>query len=161
MQVLIYFLGICTTICTFFSIIEKNPIYSILFLLGSFIFISGILFSIGSCFPAIIELVIYSGAVIVLFIFVIMMLNLKEICNFQKKKITTYIFTLASISISFLFFIILCKSIFSLKILSLKPSTITTKIIGSKLFSKYYLIVELISILLLSALIVSFKIGKK
>jgi NADH-quinone oxidoreductase subunit J len=57
---------------------RRNPIYGALSLVGCFFFLAGIYVLLGAQLIAIIQVMVYAGAVMVLFVFVIMLLNLKE-----------------------------------------------------------------------------------
>ncbi|USS94590.1 NADH-quinone oxidoreductase subunit J family protein [Buchnera aphidicola] len=147
------FLSIMFTILVIF---QNNPIYSLLFLILSFLSISGIYFSIGAFLIGSLETIIYAGAIMVLFIFVIMMLNLGKKFLIKERKLKSktsfFISFFCLIIIFFLFFKILlnldnrtiCSFYFNIKNLSLT------------LFNKYIGIVEVSSLLLLSALIIVF-----
>ncbi len=67
---------------SFFSAImvvtRKNPVYSILFLVLTFFCFAGFYVMLGASFLAAIQIIVYAGAIMVLFLFVIMMLNLRE-----------------------------------------------------------------------------------
>jgi NADH-quinone oxidoreductase subunit J len=78
-EYLIIFFGLLSIICSLCIILNKNPIYSILFLILTFCNISFIMILLNVEFIAIIFLIVYVGAISVLFLFVIMMLNLKII----------------------------------------------------------------------------------
>ena len=71
------FLIICILLCSIFLIISKNPIFSILFLILVFCGCTGILILFGVDFIGLLFIVIYVGAIAVLFLFVVMMLDLK------------------------------------------------------------------------------------
>ncbi|QCI19265.1 NADH-quinone oxidoreductase subunit J [Buchnera aphidicola] len=160
MQILFYLLATCSIISTLLTIFQKNPIYAIIYLLCSLLCISSILFLFGSFFAASVQIIIYAGAVMVLFIFIIMMLNIKHISDLNLtyfKKIYLFIGL-------FIIFIILKKTLnpifntFNNK--NIHISIVDTQLIGGNLFTNYIVLVELISILLLSALIVSLYIEK-
>lgn len=68
---------ICIIILSFFVIVTKNPITSVLFLIGVYILTSFLFMILGAEFLSIILVIIYVGAVAILFIFVIMMLNIR------------------------------------------------------------------------------------
>ena len=59
-------------------IFRRNPIYGALSLVGCFFFLSGIYVLLAAHLIAILQILVYAGAVMVLFVFVIMLLNLKE-----------------------------------------------------------------------------------
>ena len=74
---LIYFFSIVLILSSIMVIIAKNPLHSVLFLVSSFLSSSIILFLFESEFLALFFLIIYLGAIAVLFLFVVMMLNIK------------------------------------------------------------------------------------
>jgi NADH-quinone oxidoreductase subunit J len=83
---LFYFFSTLTTICGILVISSKNPIHSILFLVLVFFNVSGLLIMLGVEFLALLFLIVYVGAIAVLFLFIIMMLSIK----IPEYKITIY-----------------------------------------------------------------------
>lgn len=69
--------SICSIVCGIFVIISKNPIISVLFLIGLFFNISAYLMLIGMNFIGISYLLVYVGAVSILFIFILMLINIR------------------------------------------------------------------------------------
>jgi NADH-quinone oxidoreductase subunit J len=82
MSVIFFFLILFTSI---FVILVENPVQSVLFLILSFLNSSLLLFIIGIEFISFIFVIVYVGAIAVLFLFVIMMLNIGPIETFSKK----------------------------------------------------------------------------
>ena len=74
---LINILAFSTLLSSIFSITSKNPVISVLFLIGTFVLSAGYLILIGINFIGISYIIVYVGAIAVLFLFVIMMINLK------------------------------------------------------------------------------------
>jgi NADH-quinone oxidoreductase subunit J len=74
---LFYFFSSLSILSSFFVITTKNPVFSILFLILSFVNVSCLLFLLNFEFLPISFLIIYVGAIAVLFLFVLMMLNIK------------------------------------------------------------------------------------
>src|SRR5204863_199322 len=70
-------------------IFRRNPIYGALSLVGCFFFLSGVYVLLGAHLIAILQVLVYAGAVMVLFVFVIMLLNLKE-AEMGEKRITAW-----------------------------------------------------------------------
>ena len=68
------FAGICTT-CAFMVIAARNPVHSVLYLILTFVNAAGLFVLMGAEFLAMILIVVYVGAVAVLFLFVVMMLD--------------------------------------------------------------------------------------
>lgn len=87
--ILFYFLSFLLLISALIVISSKNSIYSILFLAFSFILSAGILLLLDCEFIALIFIIIYVGAISVLFLFIIMMLDIKT--STSKKDILKYL----------------------------------------------------------------------
>lgn len=70
-------ISIISILCGIFIIISKNPIISVLFLIGLFLSISGYLMLLGFNFIALSYLLVYIGAVSILFLFILMLINIR------------------------------------------------------------------------------------
>lgn len=161
MELVFYILGIVSIISTVLVIVNSNPIYALIYLIISLLSISGIFFILGGVFAAVLEIIIYAGAIMVLFVFVLMLLNLGN--NIEKKekkwlKMTNWT-TIGILSVSFLMTLIYVVSLVSNT--DIYSILINTKMVGISLFGPYIFIVELSSILLLSALVAVFHFGKE
>nr|YP_010338851.1 NADH dehydrogenase subunit 6 [Neorhodella cyanea]UNJ18801.1 NADH dehydrogenase subunit 6 [Neorhodella cyanea] len=88
LSLLFYFFSSLVLICAIITVISTNAIYSILFLILLFFNFSCSLLLIGSEFLGILFLIVYVGAVAILFLFVIMMLNIKF--NIYSDKLGFY-----------------------------------------------------------------------
>ena len=75
--ILINILAFSTLLSGVFSITSKNPVISVIFLIGTFVLSAGYLILIGINFVGISYIIVYVGAIAVLFLFVIMMINIK------------------------------------------------------------------------------------
>jgi NADH-quinone oxidoreductase subunit J len=71
-----YILAVVTIIATLFAITEKHAVHAIVYLVSSFFSLSVIFYLLGAPLVAVFEVIIYAGAIMVLFLFVIMMLDL-------------------------------------------------------------------------------------
>jgi NADH-quinone oxidoreductase subunit J len=98
---LFYLFAAFSILCSLFVITTKNPVFSILFLVLSFCNVSGLLFLFNFEFLPIAFLVIYVGAIAVLFLFVLMMLNIK----LAELKENYFGFLPISIILSFVFIV--------------------------------------------------------
>jgi len=85
--ILFYIFAIGVLVAGAQVILRRNPIYGALSLVGCFFFLAGIYLLLSAPLIAILEIMIYAGAVMVLFVFVIMLLNLKEE-ELGEKKVT-------------------------------------------------------------------------
>ena len=73
---LFYILAIVTVIATIFAICEKHPVHAIVYLVTSFFALAAIFYLLSAPLVAMFEIIIYAGAVMVLFLFVVMILDL-------------------------------------------------------------------------------------
>lgn len=102
-----FILSFGIVISSSFVVFSSNPVYSLLWLVLSFVFSAGFLLILGSEFLALIFIVVYVGAIAVLFLFVVMLLDLK-LKNLQNKKnqiFSTMILMFGSFFFLFLLFL--------------------------------------------------------
>ena len=138
---------------------SKNPVHSVLFLILSFVNAAGLFILLGAEFLAMILVVVYVGAVAVLFLFVVMMLDI----NFVKLRegFLQYLpfgVILGIVLIIELGILFLTKNFSEMSLIeySLAPqitSTENTKLIGSVLYTKYFYLFQLSGLILLVAMI--------
>jgi len=158
MAIFLFFL--LSTVCVgavLGMIISKNQAYSALFLVLAFVCLGGLFGLLGAPFMAVVQIIIYAGAIMVLFIFVIMMINLRQGLSPEKKKWT--------IALSFvLALVLLLELILAAKGASLGQSpegSVSPKEIGQLLFTKYLYPFEITSILIIAALVGAIVLVKK
>jgi NADH-quinone oxidoreductase subunit J len=77
-QYAFYFLSFVSIMSALMVVFSKNPVYSVLFLIITFFSIAGHYFLLNAQFLAMVHIIVYAGAIMVLFLYVIMMLNLNE-----------------------------------------------------------------------------------
>lgn len=86
---LFYFLGVGLLTTAGTAIVLKNPMYSIISMIVSFFFISGLYLLLSVPFLAVIQIMVYAGAILVLFLFVIMLFDLQK-SEYQKDKFSKF-----------------------------------------------------------------------
>ena len=74
-MILFYALGVTAVVASLLVIAQRNPIYSVLLLIASFGALSGLYVLLDAPFVAVIQIIVYAGAIMVLFLFVVMLLN--------------------------------------------------------------------------------------
>jgi NADH-quinone oxidoreductase subunit J len=74
-QILFYAFAAVAVVGSLFVVLQRNPIYSVLSLIGAFFGLSGLYVLLEAPFVAIVQIIIYAGAIMVLFLFVVMLLN--------------------------------------------------------------------------------------
>lgn len=149
-----YLFSFIITACAVMVISSRNPVHSVLFLILAF-FNSGALFVIlGAEFLAMMLVIVYVGAVAVLFLFVVMMLNI----NFSKiKEGFQKYFPIGSL-IGFILFIEIILMVFSGDLLinnnnKLNDNIPNTHKIGSLLYTEYIYVFQLSGLILLVAMV--------
>jgi NADH:ubiquinone oxidoreductase subunit 6 (subunit J) len=147
---LYFVISLGIVISSSFVVFVSNPIYSLLWLVLSFLFSASFLLMLGCEFLALIFVVVYVGAIAVLFLFVVMLLDLK-FKNLKNKR--TQAFTAILVLVSCFLFLLLFLNSSSLKqeILNLDSSFINKKSTGTKSFVLYFLcIVDKISLVFIN-----------
>ncbi len=76
-QILFYVFAVAALICSLAVVIARNPVNSAMNMALCFGFVAAILFGMGAQFLGIVQLIVYAGAILVLFLFIIMMLDVK------------------------------------------------------------------------------------
>src|SRR6266571_2436944 len=74
-MILFYLFGLIAVVASLLVIAQRNPVYSVLLLITSFGALSGLYVLLQAPFVAVIQIIVYAGAIMVLFLFVIMLLN--------------------------------------------------------------------------------------
>ncbi len=160
MQNVFYFLAFLALLCSLMVVFSKNPIHSVLYLIITFFAIAGHYILLNAQFLAVVHIIVYAGAIMVLFLFVIMFLNLNTETEPQQSSIIKLAGSVAGGSLMLLFVAALKDTAL---ITNANPSTEIglVKTLGMTLFNSYLLPFELVSILFLAALIGAVTLGKK
>ncbi len=149
---------------------RKNPIISALWLIFNFFAVSGIYLLLKAQFIAIIQILVYAGAIMVLFLFVIMLLNLDRVEEFnfpEPEKTKKDYKKLTAVLLSIFLMLLLGYSVYygftgKLEEPSQEALNIgTAEFLGKKLFLEYSYQVEVIGLLLLAAIIGAVILAKK
>jgi len=149
---------------TFFTVTGRNPVHALLYLIVSLLAVALIFFVMGAPFAALLEVIVYAGAIMVLFVFVVMMLNLGEEAVAQERRLLA---PGAWLGPAVLCLVLLAEVIWlmhdgSMAAGALSPAgtEVTAKQVGIALYGPYLLAVELASMLLLGALVAAYHLGR-
>jgi NADH-quinone oxidoreductase subunit J len=85
-QILFWFLSVIALFSALMVITSKNPVHSVLWLIATFFSISGHYILLNAQFLAIVNIIVYAGAIMVLFLFVIMLMNLNKETEPRKNR---------------------------------------------------------------------------
>ena len=161
-QVLFWFLSVLTLGCALMVITSRNLIYSVLFLIITFFAISGFYILLNAQFLAIVNLIVYAGAIMVLFLFVIMLMNLNNDSEPQKKLWIKAAGALAGGCLLLVMIAALKSADYKGQIAETGKGEIgLIKNLGMTLFQEYVVPFEISSVLFLSAMVGAVVIGKK
>ncbi len=147
-------------ISSLMAITNRNAIHALLYLIISLLSISVIFYITGAPFIAALEVIVYAGAIMVLFIFVVMMLNIGLEEEFENKWLRRDMWIIPVI----LAIILLIIFVFALKGLhaGLPDSmVIGPKQVGISMFTTYLIAVEIAAVLLLAGIVGAYHLGKQ
>ena len=163
LEILFYALSAFAIVSAIMVLISKNPIHSVLWLILVFFAISGHYILLNAQFLAIVNIIVYAGAIMVLFLFVIMLMNVKKDKEPQKQHLVKFIGVIAGGSfLTLLIALVKQTSQLQGKTVLLKEGTIgLIHPLGKALFSDYVVPFEISSVLFLSAMVGAVIIGKK
>jgi NADH-quinone oxidoreductase subunit J len=166
---MIFFLVLAVTavLSGILMITRANPVNSALFLILNFIALAGMYLTLHAQFVAVIQILVYAGAIMVLVLFVIMLLNLQNDSPLREHlKSSQFIgVALAAVTLLLILQVLLWKggsTLDGMTAQSPHAATIgTVEHIGGVLFTEYVFVVEITSVLLLAAMIGAVVLAKK
>ena len=160
-QFLFFFIALVAVASAVYFVFAKNPLYAILSLIVTFFSIAALYVLLNAQFLGIVQIIVYAGAIMVLFLYVLMMLNLNA--KDESKKHNLLKFTgIISAGIIFVGMIGAYKGVAMTNATTNVDSQIgLTKNLGKLLFNEYVLPFELASMLILAGIVGSVVIGKK
>ncbi len=147
-------------ISTIFVITGKNAIHALLYLIVSFLSISVIFYLLDAPFIAALEVIIYAGAILVLFIFVTMMLNIVIEKKKEKKWLKPRMWVIPVI-LAVTLFVDLVFAVKSVPSHTIEKGIVLPKELGIAIFTRYLPAVEITAILLLIGVIGAYHLGSQ
>lgn len=160
MGALFYISSAVAILATIMVITRYHPIHALLYLVVSFLAIAVMFFTLGASFVGVLEVIIYAGAIMVLFIFVVMMLNLDKITSEQEKQwlkpnVWTGPAILCLILLGEMTYLLLQQNVPATPV-----NVIAPKAVAVSLFGEYVVAVELTGFLLMAGIVGAAHIGK-
>ena len=161
-----YLLAIVAILASLRVITRTNPVHALLNMIVTLLALSGIFFALGAPFAGALEIIVYAGAIMVLFVFVVMMLNLGTQSTLEEESWLSSSAWAVPAGLAF----IVGLTLFSLigmkhgfegmmpAFIGVEP--VTAKMIGAKLFTEYLLLVEIAGFLLLAGLVAAYHLAK-
>lgn len=155
-----YFLSFLAVLSALMVVFSRNPIYSVLYLVITFFSVGGHYLILSAEFLFAVHIIVYAGAIMVLFLYVIMLLNLNRDTEPQKKTVYKFAAVISG-GLLLLVFIGALKGAESAQVqLGANADIGLVKNLGSMLFNEFLLPFEIVSILLLAAMVGAVMLGK-
>lgn len=155
---LFYFLSFVAVLSALLVVLSRSPVHSVLYLIVTFFSIAGHYVLLNAQFLAVVHVIVYAGAIMVLFLYVIMLLNL----NKESEPHKSNLLKIAAAICAGLLMVVLVGSLKGTDMLVQQaPSDIGyVKNLGQVLFTDFLLPFEIASILLLAAMVGAVMLGK-
>ena len=164
--VIFYVFAFIAVVCALLVILQKNPIYSAVFLIVTLFSVAVLFLLLNAQFVAAVQVLVYAGAIMILFLFAIMLLNIK----YEEKAFSKL--TILKVSVIFITLILFIEFIYMIFIRKglgiagdMTPEKIAeagnVELIGKILFTKYLFPFEAASLVLLVAMIGVIVLAKK
>ena len=160
MQAMFYMSATVAILATLMMITELHAIHALLYLVVSLLAVAVVFLALGAPFVAALEAIVYAGAIVVLFIFVVMMLNVGEAAVKQERRWLTPLMWVGPVV---LLLILLAEVGYMLTAggsPSVASAIVGPKQVGLALYGPYLLGVELASMLLLAGLLGAYQLGR-
>ncbi|CBL45456.1 NADH dehydrogenase, chain J [gamma proteobacterium HdN1] len=139
---------------------SRNPVHGLLYMIVSLLAVAMVFFAVGAPFAAALEMIVYAGAIMVLFVFVVMMLNLGgEVELLERVWLQPRTWVLPAV-LSAVVLVQLVSFLWD-SAPSIAGQEVSPKQVGILLFGPYLLAVELASMILLGALVVALHLGRR
>ncbi|EKK5269193.1 NADH-quinone oxidoreductase subunit J [Cronobacter dublinensis] len=161
MEFAFYICALVAVLTTARVITHSNPVHALLYLIISLLAIAGVFFSLGAYFAGALEIIVYAGAIMVLFVFVVMMLNLGDSVVRQEREWLKPQIWIGPGILSAVLLVVIVYAILGVNDQGIEGNPISAKAVGQDLFQPYVLAVELASMLLLAGLVVAFHLGRE
>tara|TARA_R110002167_G_scaffold144413_3_gene334629 strand:+ start:42046 stop:42528 length:483 start_codon:yes stop_codon:yes gene_type:complete len=160
MMMLFYSAAAIAVIATLAVISSSNVVHALVYLIISLLSVAVIFFVLGAPFAAMLEAIVYAGAIMVLFLFVMMMLNLGQATEDEEKAWMTPKLWIGPGVLTAVLFVQLA-SVLLTEGVALAPVEVGVLDISLLLFGPWLLAVELASMLLLAGLIAAYHLAKR
>lgn len=158
--ILFWILAVVAILAAIGVVVAKNPVHSVLLLIVTFFDIAGLYILLNAQFLAIVHVIVYAGAIMVLFLFVMMLMNLNGTGEPQKNNLVKFAGVISG-GLLLLVLVAALRKADTGMLMQGSSDIGLVKNLGKTLFKDFVLPFEVSSILFLSAMIGAIVIGKK
>jgi len=155
-----YFLSFLAILSAIMVVLSKNPVYSVLYLIITFFCIAGHYILLNAQFLFIVHIIVYAGAIMVLFLYVIMLLNLNRESEPHKSNLLKFAATICAGLIMVVLIASLKETEGMIQQKTANADIGTVKALGQVMFTDFLLPFEITSVLLLAAMVGAVMLGK-
>ncbi len=162
MELAFYFSGLVAVLATLGVVTGRNPVHAVLYLIISLLAVALVFFALGAPFAGALEIIVYAGAIMVLFVFVVMMLNLgpdeaedERAWLHPRQWLGPSLLALALLGA---LVSLLTQDTMGQRI---EGDLLTARSVGLTLFGPWLMVVELAALLLLAALVTASHVGRR
>lgn len=155
-----YVSALVALLASFGVITVRKPVHALLYLVLSLLAVAMIFFAVGAPFAGALEVIVYSGAIMVLFVFTMMMLNFGPEVVEQERRWTPLSIWIGPSILAAILLTQLVYAIGSGELAVAGLQDVLSKDVGIALYGPYLLCVELASLLLLAALVAAYHLGR-
>jgi NADH-quinone oxidoreductase subunit J len=160
METLFFVAGLIAIVATLRVITAMHPVHALLYLIVSLLAVALVFFTLGAPFAAALEVIVYAGAIMVLFVFVMMMLNLGRVDAERERSWLTPGMWVGPAVLAALLLVELVFLVVDGAGAPAVHKVVGPKAVGIALFGPYVLGVELASMLLLAGLVGAYHVGR-
>jgi len=156
-----YVFSAVAVLATLLVVVQRSAVHALLYLIVSFLAIAGLLFVLGAPFVAALEIIIYAGAIMVLFVFVTMMVSAGSEASTDEARWGLWRALLGPALIGCVLVGELISVLSHTPALQFSGAVVSPKAVSVALFGTYVLGVELASLVLLSGLVGAYHLGRR
>lgn len=161
MELAFYLSGLVAVLATVGVITGTSPVHAVVYLIVSLIAVALVFFALGAPFAGALEIIVYAGAIMVLFVFVVMMLNLRPDAEYdQILSHPRYWAGPTLLALVLLGALVVLMSQGGLEKV-IDGELLTARSVALTLFGPWLIVVELAAILLLAALVTASHVGRR
>jgi NADH-quinone oxidoreductase subunit J len=162
MNAVFYIAAAVALVATVMVVTRNHAVHALLYLVVSLLAIALVFYVLGAPFAAALEVIVYAGAIVVLFVFVVMMLGVGRDETLERGSVLDPVgwagpAVLCAVLAAELGYVLYSPGAPD----AAAGGTIEAKAVGVRLFGPYLLAVELASVLLLAALVAAYHVGRR
>jgi len=161
MEIAFYLSALIAVLATIRVVTSYSPVHAVLYLIVSLLAVAMVFFALGAPFAGALEIIVYAGAIMVLFVFVIMMLNMGQEATAQERLwLQPRIWAGPALLAALLLVVLLSTVLRGQAGEVIRGELLTATAVGSTLFGPWLMAVELAAFLLLAALVTASHVGR-